>query len=268
MIRRLGIVALCTLAGTPLAAQSDPNDLSGRVEVLRTAYGVPHIRAADLQAMGYALAWVQLEDYGAMVATGMLRSRGGMARVFGRDSIESDFLARVLHARAVADYHRLDQPTRDVYEGFAAGINRYVRLHPEELPAGFPPDFSGYDVATRDVEGPGLAAARRFLARIPGALAAGRSAPAPGEEAAEPDPNEGSNAWALAPGRTASGHAILLRNPHLAWDAGYYEAHVTVPGALDFYGDFRIGGPFTVVGGFNRALGWATTNNAAPQDAI
>src|SRR5207247_8439014 len=66
------------------------------------------------------------------------------------------------------------------------------------FPAGFPPDFSGYDVATRDVEGPGLAAARRFLARIPGALAAGRSAPAPGEEAAEPDPNEGSNAWALA----------------------------------------------------------------------
>ena len=268
MIRRLGVVALCTLAGIPLAAQSDPNDLSGRVEVLRTAYGVPHIRAADLQAMGYALAWVQLEDYGAMVATGILRSRGGMARAFGRDSIESDFLARTLHARAVADYHRLDQPTRDVYEGFAAGINRYVRLHPGELPAGFPADFSGYDVATRDVEGPGFAAARRYLARIPGALAAGRPALPPGEAAAEPDPNEGSNAWALAPGRTASGHAILLRNPHLAWDAGYYEAHVTVPGMLDFYGDFRIGGPFTVVGGFNRALGWATTNNSAPQDAI
>ena len=268
MIRRLGIVALCAVAAVPLAAQSDPNDLSGRVEVLRTAYGVPHIRAADLQAMGYALAWVQLEDYGAMVATGMLRSRGGMARVFGRDSIEFDFLASALHARAVADYHRLDQPTRDVYEGFAAGINRYVALHPQEFPAGFPADFSGYDVATRDVEGAGFAAARRFLTRIPGALAAGRSAPAPGEEGAEPDPNEGSNAWALAPSRTRSGHAILLRNPHLAWDAGYYEAQVTVPGVLDFYGDFRIGGPFTVIGGFNRALGWATTNNAAPQDAI
>ena len=73
---------------------------------------------------------------------------------------------------------------------------------------------------------------------------------------------EGSNAWALAPSRTTSGRAILLRNPHLSWTAGYYEAHITVPGVLDFYGDFRLGGPFTVIGGFNRDLGWATTNNA------
>src|SRR5205823_5305840 len=75
------------------------------------------------------------------------------------------------------------------------------------------------------------------------------------------DPNDGSNAWAFAPSRTTSGRAILLRNPHLAWNAGYYEAHVTVPGVLDFYGDLRIGGPFGVIGGFNHDLGWATTNN-------
>ncbi|HEX6252435.1 MAG TPA: penicillin acylase family protein, partial [Gemmatimonadaceae bacterium] len=61
---------------------------------------------------------------------------------------------------------------------------------------------------------------------------------------------------------------ILLRNPHLAWTAGYYEAHITVRGVLDFYGDFRIGGPFTVVGGFNRYLGWATTNNAPDLDEV
>ena len=270
MTRRLPCLALCAVLGGPLAARAvqDAGDLSGRVEVLRTAYGVPHIRAADFRAMGYALAWVELEDYGATVAVGMLRGRGDLARVFGRDSIESDFVARALHARAVADYHRLDQPTREVYEGFAAGINRYVTLHPAEFPTGFPADFSGYDVATRDVEAAGFAAARRFLARLTGTPAPSRTPRGPGEAVEPPDPNEGSNAWALAPGRTRSGHAILLRNPHLAWDAGYYEAQVTVPGRIDFYGDFRIGGPFTVIGGFNRALGWATTNNTAPQDAI
>ncbi len=72
---------------------------------------------------------------------------------------------------------------------------------------------------------------------------------------------DGSNAWALAPSRTKSGRAILLRNPHLAWTAGYYEAHLTVPGIVDFYGDFRIGGPLIVIGGFNWHLGWATTNS-------
>ena len=79
---------------------------------------------------------------------------------------------------------------------------------------------------------------------------------------------DGSNAWALAPSRTKSGRAILLRNPHLAWTAGYWEAHVTVPGKLDFYGDFRIGSAFAVVAGFNKDLGWATTNNAPDLDEV
>ena len=34
-----------------------------------------------------------------------------------------------------------------------------------------------------------------------------------------------------------------------------------VPGVIDFYGDFRIGTAFGIIGGFNPHLGWATTNN-------
>ena len=30
---------------------------------------------------------------------------------------------------------------------------------------------------------------------------------------------------------------------------------------IDFYGDFRIGTAFGIIGGFNPDLGWATTNN-------
>ncbi len=266
-ITRLGL-AFAALIRAPLAAQApDPNDLSSRVEVLRTAYGVPHIRADNLTAFGYGLAWVQLEDYGPTVAHGILRARGGMARLFGRDSIESDFFALPDRAKAQAGYHRLEQATRDVYEGFAAGVNRYVALHREQFVPGFPADFTGYDIASLDVSGPSLAVARRFVARL--ARPVPRPA-TPGQdgETTEPNPNEGSNAWAIAPSRTTSKRAILLRNPHLAWDAGYYEAHATVPGVLDFYGDFRIGGPFAVIGGFNRDLGFATTNNTSIQDAV
>ncbi|HEX7023608.1 MAG TPA: penicillin acylase family protein [Gemmatimonadales bacterium] len=260
------LILLFAVAPT-LGAQSDPNDLSARVEIIRTAYGVPHIRAEDLKAFGYGLAWVQLEDYGPRVAHGILRTRGGMARVFGRDSIEGDFLARPDRARAEVSYHRLDQSVRDVYEGFAAGVNRFITLHRDQFAADFPADFSGYDNAALDVAGANLAVARRFVSRLAGMPARPDT---PGGEGgdAEPNPNEGSNAWALAPSRTRSRRAILLRNPHLAWDAGYYEAHATVPGVLDFYGDFRIGGPFIVVGGFNRDLGFATTNNSSIQDAV
>lgn len=212
-----------------------------QVEVRRTTYGVPHIKAQNLAAAGYAEAYVQSEDYGARVALGLLRARGEMGKWFGRDSMASDFEEQRGYRIAVANYRNVGKDTRDVYEGFAAGVNRYIELHPEEFPAGFAPNFTGYDVMARDVEQPSLAAANRFANR--------------------PHPDDGSNAWAFAPSRTTSGKAILLRNPHLAWNAGYYEAHVVVPGVLDFYGDLRIGGPFGVIGGFNRDLGWATTNN-------
>lgn len=273
-LRIAPFITACSVVVAAAAAAQSPGpapDLARLVEIRRTAHGVPHIRAERLDAAAYALAYVQLEDYGARVALGLLRARGEMGRWFGRDSMESDFSAQREYALAVEGYAKLEQETRDVYEGFAAGVNRYIALHPQEFPAGFAPRFTGYDVAARDVNAASQAAARRFLARVaPGTRRGGRvdvNAADPSEEGADPI-EEGSNAWAFAPSRTKSGRAILLRNPHLAWTSGYYEAHVTVPGVLDFYGDFRIGGPFGVIGGFNRDLGWATTNNAPDLDEI
>src|SRR5918999_121174 len=273
-MRSRSLIAAFVLAviGREAATQepSDVAELARRVEVRRTAFGVPHIKAKDLRAAAYALAYVQLEDYGPRVAIGLVRARGEMGRWFGRDSMDSDFSAKREYSLAVERYADVDQLTRDVYEGFAAGVNRYIQLHPDEFSPGFAPQFTGYDVAARDVSAVSAAQARRFLARFEpdgqrGQRQLADVAPSPeGGDVIE----DGSNAWAFAPSRTKSGRAILLRNPHLAWTAGYYEAHVTVAGVLDFYGDFRIGGPFGVIGGFNRHLGWATTNNAPDLDEI
>ena len=268
-------VPAAALAQSPPAAPA----LAQQVEIRRTAYGVPHIKAENLTAAAYGLAYAQLEDYGANVALGLLRARGEMSRWFGRDSIDGDFNGRLEYARAVETYHLLDAETRAVYEGFAAGVNRYIEMHPAEFPEGFNPRFTGYDVATRDVSLATGGSAARFVARLDSVtrgispVARGTNDPRrPTPPAAVPPDDdtieEGSNAWAFAPSRTTSGRAILMRNPHLAWSAGYYEGHITVPGVLDFYGDFRIGGPFGVIGGFNRDLGWSTTNNAPDLDEI
>ncbi len=250
--------------------------LARQVEVIRTAYGVPHIYADTLRALGYALGYLQVEDYGERVPLGLVRARGELARYEGRPALDSDFENRPYYLRAVNTYDRLDADTRDVYEGFAAGVNRYVERFPHEFPHWLRPRFTGYDVAALYVSRPSGQLARNWIQRLQEAeraplleLDGSVTAPAggdgasgavssPGEQSAR---EEGSSAWALAPSRTTSGAAILLRNPHLSWEAGYWEAHVVVPDRLDFYGDFRIGGPLGIVGGFNRHLGFATTNN-------
>ena len=257
--------------------------LAARVEIRRTAYGVPHILAEDLKAMGFALGYVQSEDYGASIAVGMVASRGTLARHLGPDELAADFAARDSHARAVATFHRLDPRTRDVYLGFAEGVNHYIRLHADEFPSWVSPDFTGVNALARDVQSWSRADAARFVAgmRAQGAepedTPAGGAAPGvgAGTRTREPVPSsllDGSNAWAFHGSRTVSGRPILLRNPHLRWEGDhdllerpsgltYYEAHVRVPGVIDFYGDFRIGTAFGIIGGFNPRLGWATTNN-------
>ncbi len=250
------------------SATSDPagDAIAARVEIVRTEHGVVHLIAQDLEAAAFGLAWTQSEDYGDRVATGLEAARGTYARHVGVDAIEDDFVSAGVRARAQETWPQLNPDTRRVYEGFAAGINYRIRLYSELFPEWMTPDFVGQDVLARDVQtwSRGDAAAfRRAQEERLGRLAG----PAPTPDATDLrdprfGPDDGSNAWALAPQRSESGHALLLRNPHLSWGAGYYEAHIRIPGVIDFYGDFRIGGPFGIIGGFNRHLGWATTNNS------
>jgi penicillin amidase len=70
-----------------------------------------------------------------------------------------------------------------------------------------------------------------------------------------------SNNWAVAPRRSATGHALLAGDPHLdlTLPAIWYEAHLVVPGALDVYG-VTIPGSAAIVIGFNRDVAWTFTN--------
>lgn len=253
----LTLVSACAARATTASPGSLGAPPEARqVEVIRTAYGVPHIYAGNFRALGYALGYLQLEDYGDRVPLILLGARGELARYQGSGALEADFVNRPYYLRAVATYTLIDRDTREVYEGFAVGVNRYIALHPNEFPAWMRPEFSGYDVAAAYVYRTSQATVRRWVRRLTDPQQA------PLAEPEEPGLGDvGSSAWALGPSRTTSGAPILLRNPHLSWNAGYWEAHVVVPGRLDFYGDFRIGGPIGIVGGFNRHLGFATTNN-------
>src|SRR5690606_10613966 len=228
--RALGTGLAVLLASSPLAAQTG-EELARQVEIRRTAHGVPHILAENIRAAGFALGYVQVEDYGERVMRELVTARGTRGLAFGPDSMAPDFLNRLAHRRAVETYHWLSPDTRDMLEGFAAGVNYYIRRHPERVPEWAEPDFTGHDVAARDVPSLAIARASRFLRRLRAEERATAAEGGGGAEGAASDCGEwsycvmegddeieeGSNAWAFAPSRTRSGKAILLRNPHLSW---------------------------------------------------
>jgi acyl-homoserine-lactone acylase len=270
--RLLGAVAPIIVVSASGYAQQD-----SLPTIRRTEFGVPHILASDFRGIGIGLGYTQVEDYGERVIFSLLRAKGAMGRTFGRDSMQSDFNAAREMQRVIETYHLLDAGTRGVYEGFAEGVNIYIRTHPEKVGPWAKPIFHGHDAAALDIGSANTNSARQLVMRQLQREAARGGAPSaelPGFDPtfaasdSQPGPDDGSNAWALAPSRTKSKRAILLRNPHLAWSAGYWEAHVTIPGVLNFYGDFRIGSAFAVIGGFNEHLGFATTNNDTDSDEV
>jgi penicillin amidase len=74
----------------------------------------------------------------------------------------------------------------------------------------------------------------------------------------------GSNNWAVAPSRSATGHTMLAGDPHLelTLPAIWYEVHLVVPGEMDVYGVTIPGVPAVIIG-FNRNVAWSFTNAEA-----
>lgn len=74
----------------------------------------------------------------------------------------------------------------------------------------------------------------------------------------------GSNNWAVAAGRSASGHALLAGDPHLGLTLPsiWYEVHLVVPRVLDVAGATMPGVPGVLIG-FTRSLAWSVTNTGA-----
>lgn len=259
-------------------------DISDQVLIRRTNFGVPHIQAKNMMAAGFAMGYLQMEDYSSKVIDGLVRARGQWAtyhELSGRaleNQLDSDGANQLLHARAIETYPMLRKETRDLNQGYADGVNRYIQLHADEFSAWIKPDFTAYDVHATGITSYSNASVRTFIRALESKEkeATGRTTTEernPWTSIAlnarvDANPDLGSNAWALAPERTTSGKAILMRNPHLNWNAGYYEAQMDVEGYFNFYGDFRIGEPLGTVGGFNEFLGFCTTNNHPKNDEI
>ena len=250
--------ALATLA---LATTEAARPLREQVEIRRDRFGVPHVFAESDEAAAFGLGYAQAEDHAEALARRYVTARGVGARYFGESEKDDDFLLQWVDNRGSARRAAASEVSADyrkVIRAFAAGVNLYVQQNRARLPEWIP-EFDEADVLASSRSGAVSALAatalKRALSQKYGAAAQPPSdAEASGDEA-------GSNALAISPSRSRSGKPILLGNPHLRWSSLYWEAHVVVPGRLNFYGSTLVGVPW-LRAGFNEQLGYVQTNNA------
>jgi acyl-homoserine-lactone acylase len=255
------IPLLVLLLAAPSFAASGPEALARTVTIYRDTYGVPHVYAKTDAGAVFGLVYAMAEDNFWQLETDYIGLVGRQAEVDGLPGLMPDILVRAweVEKNAKAHYEHASPQLKEVCDAFAAGLNYYLAKHPEVHPR-LLTRFEPWFALAEEHHGPagtGITFAER-LAAFP-VLG---DAPATGRRQA--DPNEGSNMWAVAPGRTADGHALLLINPHVPFFGGgqRYEAHLHSDQGLDVSGFAMLGAPY-IWSGHNRYLGWSHTNNYA-----
>jgi len=265
--------------------------------IARDRWGIPHVDAASERDAWLGLGFCHGQDRAWQLELLVRAGRGRLAELLGAPALPVDRLSRRMGFRRIAERQvdLLDADVLSVLESYVAGINAALgngpRPHELVLLRARSTPWKPLDVlaflglqsfalaGNWDVE---LARLRILVEDGPQALASVDPTYVPwlpvaspvGAAAGEPldrladdlalvrdlvAAGGGSNSWALAGTRTASGATLLANDPHLAptIPAPWYLAHLTAPGFAVAGASF-VGGPAFPTG-TNGHAAWGIT---------
>ncbi len=259
------------------------------VTIHRDEWGVAHVHGKTHADAFFGMGYVHAEDYFWQLEDTCIRSLGRYAEVVGGTGISSDILNRSFEIvrRSREDFLKLKPEHQSMASAYTEGINRYLATNPKTKPR-LLDQFEPWYVLAMDrhmlldfiyrrahVKKPNdrspdeIAGTYRRPDPVIEPSPAGRAFPSwdlPHERfstfAADVQAAIGSNAWAIAGSKTASGSAMLFINPHQPWYGmgQFHEAHVRSDEGLNFSGASFFGNPFPTIG-HNDYLGWTYTVN-------
>lgn len=261
------ILSFMVLSGTAFSAGQTPETLAASVTIYRDTYGVPHIYGRTDASVVFGLMYAQAEDNFWQLEEDHINKLGRASEIYGSARLNADLTVHLFEStrRARDEYRRLKPAMRALCDAFAAGINYYLKRHPEVRPRlinrfepwfpliSGPPGMGSLGITQSEV---------RALFKE---LAASQTQTAPVGESSE----EGSNMWAVSPRKSASGRALLFINPHVGFFGGgqRYEAHLHSDQGLNIAGFSILGLPY-IWTGHNAVLGWSHTNTAADSSDV
>jgi penicillin amidase/acyl-homoserine-lactone acylase len=239
------------------------------VEVMRDAYGIPHIYGQKDVDTAFGLGYVQSEDDFATLQSMILATRGMLSAEIGAKAAETDFVVNFMGVwdTVNAQYDsQVPDKIKNIAQAYADGINLYAAENIDEvstylLPvtakdviAGFTfktPMFYGFDKTLANLVNPDspidLAPIQENSALI---WQTKHALPI------------GSQGIGIAPHRAAEGLTHLLINSHqpLTGPVAWYEARLHSEEGWNMVGSTFPGSP-VIIHGHNNHLGWANTVN-------
>ena len=241
-------VALISLTVVPTRAAAPEKG----TEILWDQYGIPHIFAPDHPSLFHAYGYAQMEGHSELLVRLYAQARGRGAEFYGDAYLASDRWVRTTGIPQKAKQWAAQQSPEfgGLIRAFADGLNAWATEHPAMLSAAAK---SVLPLTVEDVYAHGLRVVHYdWLTSENGVYAKARR---------EEVETHGSNGWAIAPSKSASGNAMLLSNSHLPWGDmdTYFEVQLTAPGVTS-YGAVWVGFP-VLRQCFTEFVAWTQTTN-------
>lgn len=248
---------------TPDPAISHYEEQAARVTIIRDQFGVPHIYGKTDADAVFGLMYAQCEESFERVERNYIEKMGRMAEIEGESHLYSDLVMRLLYDTNQVKQEYTESPPwlKKLLDAFADGINYYLYKHPDTKPLlikkfepWFPLLFTDGAFIPLQTGGLGVEDIRNLYA-LENAPTSFYVDPFMKKESL------GSNGFAIAPSRSATGNALLYINPHVSF---YFrtEAHMVSEEGLNAYGAVTWG-QFFVFQGFNENCGWMHTSSQA-----
>lgn len=257
-MKRLCLALFCAALLSPTAQAAEKRD----VTITRDNWGIAHIHGKTDADAVFGMMYAQAEDDFNRIETNFLQALGRLAEAEGESALYRDLRQRLFinPAQLKRDYASSPAWLKALMNAWAGGLNLYLAKHPEVKPrvlTRFEPwmalAFSEGSIGG-DIERVNLKQLEAFY---------GKTRPQQVALAAEAMPvtvePTGSNGFAVAPSRSASGHALLWINPHTSFFFRS-EQQVTSDQGLNAYGA-ATWGQFFIYQGFNPRVGWMHTSS-------
>jgi acyl-homoserine-lactone acylase len=248
-LRTLALLAVCVALILPVAAKP-PEQIAKSVTIYRDNYGVPHIYGPTDASCVFGYIYAQAEDNFWQIEDSYIRALGRASEIYGAKTLDDDRLVRALEIPrlAQAEYDRATPATKLMLDAFADGLNYYLARNPQVQPR-LIKHFEPWHIYAFNR----YALYYLFIFR--------KSGLRPNEIGGAVE-SQGSNMWAIAPAKSADGHAMLFINPHQPFfgPGQWYEGHVHSDEGWDMSGASFFGSGFPTIG-HNAVLGWSHTVN-------
>ncbi len=300
MVRTALFIACLSL----VQACSDSNngrapELTYQADIVYTEYGIPHITSPDWVGLGYGLGYAYAKDNYCVAMAEVVRANGESARYLENGDLNEDLVFKLYNSDEAVERMLGSMAERVVQlnEGYAAGLNRYLRETGVDNLAEGDEGCRGAEwvreidindmvrvIHKRVLRASGQALADLIVLAEPTLQTAAvdhasmqglREAALEGLAKLDPltararlglpEPETfGSNAYSAGKDAVQSNSGVLYGNPHFPWRGPdrFYMSHLTIPGTIDVMGAGLHALPGVLIG-FNKDVAWSHTVSTA-----